>query len=281
MRTHTLIIVLLAVISNQASAGLLRYNERPVRAHHHARSFNHHHARSFNQSSIAPALSQSTQSTSTSGSTLSTPTSPSVPISVLPTSLSKQVGSVPAEGSGPNAAKIDTKSLTLLPSTTKIDTPQSSEPASTSSKQIGSVPAQGSGPGAATFNIESIPSASSASTSATASSGQGYQSVPVSSTQLTSPSVTVSSSIDKPATTFATRFSLGTGITTPATQPQSSRSSLATSPADSESDKYNKIPHIESAVDRIQCRIGDHDFGCLFFAWSYWTFAFSCTSHQR
>lgn len=156
----------------------------------------------------------------------------SIPTVVLPTSLSKQVGSVPAEGSGPNAAKIDPQSLTKSSSITRIDSAQSSDSSSTRSKQIGSVPAQGSGPGAATFNIESS-SAALSTTSGTMSNGQEIQSVSVSSTQLAQPPTVVSSSSNTPATTFVTRFSLGTAVATPASSPQSFQFPPVTSQAGS------------------------------------------------
>ncbi|KAL8732218.1 MAG: hypothetical protein Q9166_002966 [cf. Caloplaca sp. 2 TL-2023] len=249
MRSYTVIItVLLAVISNSVSAGLLRYKERPVRYGHYARS--------FNQSSIAAAFSSPVESTSTlSISSIQKAAQSSSSTSLFPTGLSKQVGSVPAEGSGPNAAKIDPQSLTQSPSITVVTTPQSSEPASTRSKQVGSVPAEGSGPNAAKIDPQSLTQSPSitvvktpintegslqrpsampsaflgslstalSSTGLGTSSSQGSQFLSVSSSQQVEASSTLAASTNKPATTFATRFSLGTGVATPASQPQSSQ----------------------------------------------------------
>ncbi|KAL8890362.1 MAG: hypothetical protein Q9215_002459 [Flavoplaca cf. flavocitrina] len=180
-------------------------------------------------------------------------------MSVFPTNRSKQVGSVPVEGSSPGAAKIDSQSLTQLSASTTMDTPEELAPTSTPSKQVGSVPVEGSGPdaakidqqsfaqaqrsrtGAATLNIESAStqpspasstsqdssSATTVSDKATTESGQGDLSAPLSGTQFAQSSSAAETSTKKPATTLVTRFSLGTGVATPASQLQTSQISSA------------------------------------------------------
>ena len=184
-------------------------------------------------------------------------------MSVLPTNLSKQVGSVPVEGSSPGAAKIDPQSLTQLSSSTTTDTPEKLAPTSTPSKQVGSVPVEGSSPGAAKIDQQSFAqaqksgtdtatlhaesastqpsptlstsqdssSATPVSDKATSENGQGNLSPLFSGTQITQSSSGVEMSTSKPATTLVTRFSLGTGVATPASQPQTSQISSASAPS--------------------------------------------------
>ncbi|KAL9633292.1 MAG: hypothetical protein Q9204_003458 [Flavoplaca sp. TL-2023a] len=176
-------------------------------------------------------------------------------MSVFPTNRSKQVGSVPVEGSSPGAAKIDPQSLTQLSASTTMDTPEKLAPTSTPSKQVGSVPVEGSGPdaakidqqsfaqaqrsktGAATLNFESAStqpspasstsqdssSATTVNDKATTESGQGDLSAPLSGIQFAQSSSAAETSTNKPATTLVTRFSLGTGVATPASQRQTSQ----------------------------------------------------------
>ncbi|KAI4252061.1 MAG: hypothetical protein L6R42_008129 [Xanthoria sp. 1 TBL-2021] len=248
MRSHALTLVLLAVISNNVSAALLRYKEHPVR--------HRHYGRSFNESNIAAASSQPAEPILTQSiSPSQTPTRSSPTTSILPTNLSKQVGSVPAEGSGPNAAKIGQQSLMQSSSITTMGTPRSSAPVSARTKQVGSVPAEGSGPNAAkidpqsltqaqgygtnaeTLHIESDSSQMSPASStfqvsssatptsgmAAPSTGQGSPFAPLPGSQVAESSGVAKTSMNKPATTFATRLSLGTGVATPASQPPTSQ----------------------------------------------------------
>ncbi|KAL9004942.1 MAG: hypothetical protein Q9188_002261 [Gyalolechia gomerana] len=240
MRSQVLITVLLAVLPENVSAGLIRYHDRPVRyvlpsslgddqaliSDRHG-----HYIRSFNQSTVAVDASQSVEPTSVT-SLFSTSQSPSA--TTAATALSKQIGSVPAEGSGESAAKIDPESLTQRSSSLATPPSSSAVPSSSQSKQIGSVPVQGSGPGAATFNLESFThvssSASSSSsggfpavTSKTISDPRKVQSAGDSSNQSTNTLASATPSAVKPASTFTTRLSLGTGIATAASQPQSSQ----------------------------------------------------------
>lgn len=78
----------------------------------------------------------------------------------------KQVGSVPAAGSGPGAAKLDEQDIvsanTVPPEPLTTGPPSLSPPQATlapTTKQIGSVPAVGSGPGATKIDEEDIVSA--------------------------------------------------------------------------------------------------------------------------
>ncbi|KAI4171912.1 MAG: hypothetical protein LQ343_003989 [Gyalolechia ehrenbergii] len=223
MRSQVLITVLLAVLPENVSAGLIRYHDRPVRHGHYIRSFNH--------STVAVDASQSVEPTSVT-SLFSTSQSPSA--TTAATALSKQIGSVPAEGSGESAAKIDPESLTQRLSSLATPPSSSAVPSSSQSKQIGSVPVQGSGPGAATFNLESFTQASSSAsssssgelptaTSKTISDPQKVQSAGDSSNQSTNTLASATPSAVKPVSTFTTRLSLGTGIATTASQPQSSQ----------------------------------------------------------
>lgn len=177
-------------------------------------------------------------------------------MSVFPTNRSKQVGSVPVEGSSPGAAKIDPQSLTQLSASTTMDSPEKLAPTSTPSKQVGSVPVEGSSPeaakidqqslaqaqrsktGAASLHVESAStqpspasstsqdssSATTVSDKATTESGQGDMSA---GTQFAQSSSAAETSTNKPATTLVTRFSLGTGVATPASQLQTSQISSA------------------------------------------------------
>ncbi|KAL9000558.1 MAG: hypothetical protein Q9169_000851 [Polycauliona sp. 2 TL-2023] len=233
MRSHALIHILLAVIFNNASAALLRYKEHPVRqvivgpltgtrmliSRRHR-----HYGRSFNESIIAAAASETTDSISTQSLLSSqTPTRSSLTASVVPTALSKQVGSAPAQGSSDNAAKIDPLSLTQLSSVTTADGPEKLAPTSTPSKQVGSVPAEGSGEDAAKIDQQS---SSQAQASGTSAATLAVESV---SPQVSSASATFQGessatlSLTKPATTLVTKLSLGTGVTTPASLPQTSQ----------------------------------------------------------
>ncbi|KAL8937401.1 MAG: hypothetical protein Q9211_003713 [Gyalolechia sp. 1 TL-2023] len=240
MRSRALLTVLLAVLSEKVTAGLVRYHARPVR--------HGHYIRSFNQSTVAADASQPVVSTSVTSLLSSSTTSQSPSTTTAATALSKQIGSVPAEGSGENAAKIDPESLTRLPSLLAPAPSSSSVPSSSQSKQIGSVPAQGSGPGAATINLEGLTQVSSSTTtsssgelptatSKTISDPQKAQSARESSSQSSNGFASATPSAVKPASTFTTRVSLGTGIATPASQPQSSQAqpAAAQSSADSQS----------------------------------------------
>lgn len=221
-----------------------------------------HYGRSFNDSIIAAVSSQPAESTSTQSISLSQTSTQSSPItSVLPTDLSKQVGSVPAEGSGPDAAKIDQQSLMQSSSITTMETPRSSAPASTRTKQVGSVPVEGSGPKAAKIDPQSLAQAqglgtnaetlhiesdspekspafstfqisSSATPTSDASNGKGSPSAPLPGSQFVQSSSAAKTSFNQPATTFATRLSLGTGVATPASQPQTSQ--IPSAPASSQ-----------------------------------------------
>ncbi|KAL8674657.1 MAG: hypothetical protein Q9168_000965 [Polycauliona sp. 1 TL-2023] len=168
MRAQALTLILLAVISNNVSAALIRYKEHPVR--------HSHYGRSFNESNIAAASSEPVDSVSTPSTSLSqTPTQSSQSTSVLPMVNSNQVGSVPAEGTGDDAAKIDPQSLTQLSSVTTTDTPAKLAPTSTASRQVGSVPVEGSGDDATKINQQSLTPAQARPTGTPASdSGSEY-----------------------------------------------------------------------------------------------------------
>ena len=97
--------------------------------------------RSFNQSAIDDAA---VQPVITDAPTLSSPPAP-------PAITTKQIGSVPAAGSGPGAAKIDEEDIVSA----NTEPP---EPVNTA-KQVGIVPAVGSGPGAATLPAAEVASA--------------------------------------------------------------------------------------------------------------------------
>ncbi|KAL9597155.1 MAG: hypothetical protein Q9219_005321 [cf. Caloplaca sp. 3 TL-2023] len=222
-----------------------------------------HHIRSFNQSTVAADVSQPAESASiTSFLSSSTVLTQPSPTTKPTTGLSKQIGSVPAEGSGPSAAKIDTESLAQLASSPNTAPSSSSVPTSTQSKQIGSVPAQGSGPGAATFDLESFTQASSSKPLASS-----VQSVTATSTTLpvTSgpqkaqsagqfpgrPANTTAQATfpdTKPASTFTTRFSLGTGIATPASQLGSSPAQITTSQSPIASQAASSSTPIQSGL---------------------------------
>ncbi|KAL8852244.1 MAG: hypothetical protein Q9221_002846 [Calogaya cf. arnoldii] len=213
MRSHALTLVLLAVVSNNVSAGLLRYKEHSVR--------HRHYGRSYNESSIAAAFPQPAESISAQSlSSSQIPTQSSTAPSVLPTNRSKQVGSIPAEGSGQGAAKFDQQSSMQSSSTATMESPQSSAPAGTRTKQVGSVPAEGSGRDAAKIDQQSLARAQG--------SGTGAATLHVES-------ASPQTSMNKPTTTFATKSSLGTGVATPSSQLQtsqvSSRSTLSQLPA--------------------------------------------------
>ncbi|KAL9584649.1 MAG: hypothetical protein Q9212_001985 [Teloschistes hypoglaucus] len=184
MRSYATKLVLLAVISNMASAGLVRYHDRPIRGVNYVRS--------FNQSSLAAPSLQPAESTSkTSATSSSLPTSSAFsPTSSTATSTSKQIGSVPALGSGPGAATIDLESFTRTSASATL--------ASVSSSSTLTTP-----------NIQQSQSALDTA----------------SSSPVSFPSST--SSVASPETTLATRLSLGTGVATPASPPQ--RSQLQTS----------------------------------------------------
>ncbi|KAL8668172.1 MAG: hypothetical protein Q9202_000150 [Teloschistes flavicans] len=183
MRFYAMKYVLLAVISNMASAGLVRYHDRPIRGAHYVRS--------FNQSSLAAAPSSQpaefTTKTSATSSSLTTAAARS-PTPSTATSISKQIGSVPAVGSGPGAATIDLESFTRISSSATLAPVGSSLGAVASSTLT-------------TSNTQQDQSTSGATSLS-----------PVSSASSTSP-------LASPETTLATRLSLGTGVATPASPP--------------------------------------------------------------
>ncbi|KAL9588062.1 MAG: hypothetical protein Q9203_003124 [Teloschistes exilis] len=180
MRSYATKFVLLAVISNLASAGLVRYHDRPIRGVNHIRA--------FNQSSLSATSFQPAESTSKSSATPSSLTTSSAfsPTSSTATSTSKQIGSVPALGSGPGAATIDLESLTRTSASATLAPVSSSSTLTTS-------------------NIQQSQSALDAASSS-----------PVSLASSTS-------SLASPETTLATRLSLGTSVATPASPSQRSQ----------------------------------------------------------
>ncbi len=127
-----------------------------------------HYGRSFNESNIAAAASSEPAefAPSQSRSSSQTSTASSAAMSVFPTNRSKQVGSVPVEGSSPGAAKIDPQSLTQLSASTTMDTPEELAPTGTPSKQVGSVPVEGSSPDAAKIDQQSFAQAQTSKTGA-------------------------------------------------------------------------------------------------------------------
>ncbi|KAI4288654.1 MAG: hypothetical protein L6R35_002089 [Caloplaca aegaea] len=202
------IVNLICVIS-YASAGLLRYHDRPIRqvsptfvvADNQLTSTRRGlYVRSYNQSTIAVESVPTTAlllPTSTTAQSLSTTQEPDAP-------LSKQVGSVPAEGSGPGAAKIDTASLEQLTSAPPLASPTSSPATLEEIEELDSTPTQGSALGsAATTSETSVQTPSSAESTAALSSSSPIAPNP--------------------------RSSLGTGVATPAPQPQKSQVSPETS----------------------------------------------------
>ncbi|KAL8963547.1 MAG: hypothetical protein Q9193_000205 [Seirophora villosa] len=207
MRPHIPLIVLLAVTS-YVSAGLLRYHDRPIRQvsptfvlveNQLTSPRNGHHIRSYNQSTIAVEPVPTTSlllPTSTTAQSLATTQAPDAP-------LSKQVGSVPAEGSGPGAAKIDPASLEQLTSPPPLASPSSSAATRKEIEGSGSAPTQGSGLGSsATTSGNVVQTSSSRKPTAAPSSSSAIAPSP--------------------------RSSLGTGVATPASQPQNSQVSRDT-----------------------------------------------------
>lgn len=251
MRFQALVTVLLAVTSN-VSAGLVRYHDRPVRQVSRAilvddrplTHFRHgHYVRSFNQSTIVPDASQHAESTPiTSYLSSSSPPTQSPSSTQKPgTTLSKQIGSVPAEGSGPGAAKIDPASLnrpsTAQPVLSSSDSAAASSQAQGTGTGSGLVPVQSGGLGRATFNSEDLtqtpPLAKSTAqppaTSPVLPSAQQAQSASGSSSQSAAASTSSTTSATRLASTFTTRLSLGTGVATPASLPSNAQPQPVTS----------------------------------------------------
>lgn len=151
---------------------------------------------------------------SSSITTMETPRS-SAPASAR----TKQVGSVPAEGSGPNAAKIDPQSLTQAQG---YGTNAETLHIESDSSQMS--------PASSTFQVSS--SATPTSDIAAASTGQGSPFAPLPGSQVAESSTVAKTSMNKPATTFATRLSLGTGVATPVSQLPTSQ--VSSEPASSQ-----------------------------------------------
>ncbi|KAL9045130.1 MAG: hypothetical protein Q9214_001789 [Letrouitia sp. 1 TL-2023] len=166
MRSRCFVFLLLAVLSNIVTAGLVRRNGEPVRPDFHVRSFNQS---SVNAISLQPQTLSTTPSlTSSSSSSLTSTITPNLKAGSAAATTpnpSKQVGKVPAVGNGPGAATINTENFsgettttTKTPSQGAFASTQSAGsnisgnnevPSASASKQSGEVPAFGSGPGAA------------------------------------------------------------------------------------------------------------------------------------
>ncbi|KAI4164251.1 MAG: hypothetical protein LQ342_002216 [Letrouitia transgressa] len=166
MRSRCFVSILLAVLSNIVTAGLVRRNGELFRPGFHVRSFNQS---IVNAVSLQPQPPSTTPSPTSSSSSSLTPTiTPNLKAgsaAVTTPIPSKQVGKVPAVGNGPGAATINTEDFSgETPTTTKTPSQGASAstqsagsnisgnnevPSASASKQSGKVPAFGSGPGAA------------------------------------------------------------------------------------------------------------------------------------